>query len=404
MGDAGSRSRSARRSGGFGPRNFQVEIPVRKRPASSPPSLGIRSPLFFVAVSICLVLGPASARAQGIDSYDAWFRSVTAKLITSSRAPAMSVAVLASDRIIYADAGGPIETPTRRGPSPSTMYRVGSITKLFTASLAARLAARGIVDLDADVRRYVPEYPAKRGTVTLRELAGHLSGTRPYGPGEFINHTHFDSLAPTIRAIRDDTLLFEPGTRYFYSSYGYNLLGLALERAAHKPFLKLLRDEVIGPLHLKLTAPDQLGKDLPERATPFDFDSGGKPMPAMLDDLRDRWPSGGLLSSVTDLAKFGAAFLHPGFLSDSMIKVMTTVQHLRNGTATTVGLGWRIGTDSAGRTVWHHAGSSYGGRSLLVVWPAEKMVVAIASNAAIQLDLPAAFALADVARGALKSK
>jgi CubicO group peptidase (beta-lactamase class C family) len=67
-----------------------------------------------------------------------------------------------------------------------------------------------------------------------------------------------------------------------------------------------------------------------------------------------------------------------------------------------VGLGWRIGSDSAGRTIWHHAGSSYGGRSLLVVWPAEKLVVAIASNAAIRLDLSAAFAFADVARGKLK--
>jgi CubicO group peptidase (beta-lactamase class C family) len=379
-----------------------MEIPLRKLFVCGPVSLGIRLPRVFAAMAIFSVLGPASALAQGIDSYDAWFRSVTSKLVVSSRAPALSVAVMAKDRIIYADAGGSIETPARRGPSPATMYRVGSLTKLFTASLAARLAARGIVDLDADVRRYVPEFPAKSGTVTLRELAGHLSGIRHYGPGEFINRTHFDSLAPTIRIFRDDTLLFEPGARYFYSSYGYNLLGLALERATHKPYLRLLHEEVIAPLGLRLTAPDQAGKELPERATPFDFDSAGRPVPAMADDLSDRWPSGGLLSSVTDLATFGSAFLRPGFLTDSMIKVMTTVQHLRSGTATTVGLGWRIGSDSAGRTIWHHAGSSYGGRSLLVVWPLENLVVAIASNAAIQLDLPVAFALAEVARAKLK--
>jgi CubicO group peptidase (beta-lactamase class C family) len=351
---------------------------------------------------VLLILAPASARAQEIESFDAWFQSVTSKLIASSKAPTLSVAVMSRGRIIYADAGGPIKTPARYGPSPSTMYRVGSLTKLFTASIAARLAARGVVDLDADVRRYVPEFPVKRGIVTLRELAGHLSGIRHYGPGEYINREHFDSLSPTLRIFRDDTLLFEPGTRYFYSSYGYNLLGLALERAAHKPFLRLLHDEVIRPLGLKHTAPDQAATKIPERATPFDFDSSGAPMPAMADDFSDRWPSGGLLSSVTDMAKFGAAFLRPGFLSDSTIRAMTTVQHLRDGTPTIVGLGWRIGSDSAGRTIWHHAGSSYGGRSLLVVWPAEKLVVAIASNAAIRLDLSAAFAFADVARGKLK--
>lgn len=248
---------------------------------------------------------PTSAGAQGIDSYDAWFQSVTSKLIASSKAPALSVAVMSAGRIIYADAGGPIETPARRGPSPSTVYRIGSLSKLFTAAIAARLAARHVVDLDADVRRYIPEFPVKRGTITLRELAGHLSGIRHYGPGEYINHTHFDSLAPTITIFRDDTLLLEPGTQYFYSSYGYNLLGLALERAANKPFLRLLHDEVIAPLCLKLTAPDEAGRKIPERATPFDFDGAGTPVPAMADDLSDRWPSGGLLSSVTDMANFG---------------------------------------------------------------------------------------------------
>jgi len=345
----------------------------------------------------------AQAQAPAIDSYDAWFRAVTTKLIASSNAPALSVAVMSRNKIVFADAGGKIETPPRRGPSPSTMYRIGSLTKLFTASVAARLAARGVIDLDADVRRYVPEYPAKRGTITLRELAGHLSGIRHYGPGEFLSAVHYDSLAPTIRIFRDDSLLFEPGTRYAYSSYGYNLLGLALERAAHKPFSRLIADEAIAPLHLKLTALDVAGAKLPERATPFDFDSLRRPVPAArIDDLSDRWPSGGLVSSVTDLARFGNAFLSPGFLSDSMITVMMTPQRLPNGTATIVGLGWRIGTDSAGRTIWHHAGSSYGGRALLVVWPEEKLIVAIASNATIQLDLPAAFQFADVARRGAK--
>ncbi|MEP6591213.1 MAG: serine hydrolase domain-containing protein [Gemmatimonadota bacterium] len=361
-----------------------MKIPMRARLS------GLTLLLQLIAVT--------SVSAQGVESYDAWFQSVTKALVASTRAPTISVAVMSGDHVIYADAGGSIAPPARHGPSPATMYRVGSISKLFTASIAARLASRGVVNLDADVRQYVPEFPAKRGTVTLRELAGHQSGIRHYGLGEFISRTHYDSLAPTVKIFLNDPLLFEPGTKYSYSSYGFNLLALALERAAHKPFLRLLRDEVTGPLKLKHTEPDMVGRVIADRAQLYAFDSLGTPISAVPDDLSDRWPSGGMLSSVIDLARFGMAFTGGRFIPDSMVRVMTTPQHLQSGAATIVGLAWRVGTDSAGRTIWHHAGTSNGGRALLVVWPAEHLVVALAANAMVPFDLPAAFKYADIAR------
>ncbi|MES2305596.1 MAG: serine hydrolase domain-containing protein [Gemmatimonadota bacterium] len=355
----------------------------------------VRSTLALAALAISIA---TPARAQNVSSYTEWFSKTTDALVARTKAPALSVAVMENGRQIYSDAGGSVETPPRRGPGPSTMYRIGSVSKLYTASIAARLASRGIINLDANVRQYVPEYSEKNAPITLRQLAGHLSGIRHYGAREFISTTAFDSLAPTIAIFAQDSLLFAPGTKYSYSSYGFNLLGLALERAAHKPFLRLLHDEVIEPLHLKLTAPDMPGAKLPERATTFDVNAEGVATPTTPDNLSDRWPSGGLLASVTDLARFGTAFVRPGFLPDSMITMMTTHQHLASGASSLVGLGWRIGVDSAGRTIWHHGGTSNGGRALLVVWPEEKLVVAIASDALVPFDLPNAYAFANIAR------
>jgi CubicO group peptidase (beta-lactamase class C family) len=81
--------------------------------------------------------------------------------------------------------------------------------------------------------------------------------------------------APSIAAFKNDSLLFQPGTRYFYSSFGYVLLSLAIERAAHRPFLDVIHREVLGPLGMRETAPDRPDSAIAMRAVPYDTDSAG---------------------------------------------------------------------------------------------------------------------------------
>jgi CubicO group peptidase (beta-lactamase class C family) len=274
---------------------------------------------------------------------------------------------------------------------------VGSISKLFTVAAGMRLARRNLLDWDEPVRSKVPEFSVGALPITLRQLAGHLSGIRHYAGSEFINTRHFNSIAPTLRVFSADTLLFAPGSRYSYSSYGYNLLGLAIERAANKPFTEIVEAEVLRPLGLSDTGLDWEMATERFAARPYELNAGVV-RPATVVDLSDRVPSGGYVSSVIDLARFGMAFLEPGYLPDSLVQEMTTLQTLSTGAPTTVGLGWRIGVDSAGRRIWHHAGSSIGGRSLLVAWPDEDIVVAIAANMFVNLSERTAFRFAELAR------
>jgi serine beta-lactamase-like protein LACTB len=319
-------------------------------------------------------------------------------LADSTGVPGLSVAVARQGRVVFASAVGYADVEARHAAGPHTRYRIGSLSKMLTASAAMRLVQDGRLDLDADIRHYVPEFPPKRSPVTSRELAGHLSGIRHYAGSEFISRTHFDSLAPTIAIFQADSLLFTPGTRYFYSSYGYNLLGLVIERAAHGRFLDVLHREVLAPLGLRETAPDMPDAAIDERAVPYDRTAGTVVAPAITVDLSDRWPSGGMLASVLDLVSFGSAFLAPGFLADSTLRTMTTPQRLTSGDTSLVGIGWRIGRDGRGRTIWHHAGTSLGGRALLVIWPAEGVVVAIAGNMNFQLSERTADRFAELAR------
>jgi len=93
------------------------------------------------------------------------------------------------------------------------------------------LYQRGTLDLDAPVQRYVPGFPVKRYPITVRQVAGHLAGIRHYLPGEFENRKHYATVSEGLSIFAGDSLLFEPGTRFEYSSYGYNLLSAVIEGA-----------------------------------------------------------------------------------------------------------------------------------------------------------------------------
>jgi CubicO group peptidase (beta-lactamase class C family) len=316
----------------------------------------------------------------------------------SSRVPALSVAVGQRGRILVAYAEGQADRERGATASPHTLYRLGSVSKLLTASAAVRLAERGKVDLDATVQRYVPEFPEKRGPITLRQLAAHQSGIRHYRPNEFVNRVHHDSIAPSIAAFKNDSLLFQPGTRYFYSSFGYVLLSLAIERAAHRPFLDVVRREVLAPLGLRETGPDRPDSVIAMRAVPYDTDSTGQIVRAVNDDLSNRWAAGGYVGTVMDLVRFGFAFLDDKYLTRQSVAMMTSPQRLADGSPTLVGMGWRVGTDSSGRTIWHHAGSAVGGRAVLVVWPDDGIVVAVAGNMLVSMSERTAFRFAEAVR------
>jgi serine beta-lactamase-like protein LACTB, mitochondrial len=252
----------------------------------------------------------------------------------------------------------------------------------------------GLLDLDAPIQQYVPLFPNKSGKITARLLLGHLSGIRHYRPSEYLNSKRYASIAETLKAIQDDPLLQPPGTKYFYSSYGFNLLGAALEGAASQEFLLLIQKQICEPLHLGSTTTDDDSKIVPGRSRFYSL-TGGEIGNSPYTDLSDRWPSGGFLSTTEDLLHFGAAHLGGAFLNSDTRRLMFTSQSTVDGKETGVGFGWRIGT-IANRRVYHHGGDSIGGRAFLLLWPDKSIVVAFMSNLdRIKFAETEAMALAD---------
>jgi CubicO group peptidase (beta-lactamase class C family) len=315
-------------------------------------------------------------------------------IVAAQHLPGFAVTVTVGRSTVWQHAVGYADIASATPVTSATRFRIGSVSKLLTATLLMRLAQTERVDLDQPVSHCVP-VPQRLGAVTMRQLAGHLGGVRHYRGAEFLSDVHYTSLADAIGVFANDTLVAPPGTRYSYSSYGFNLIGACLEHDLGMSFPSLMQRHVLEPLGLSTIIADAKGTAIPHRATLYQI-TADTAAPVPPDDLSGRWPSGGYVASTEDLARLGQSVLAPGLLDARSLEVTLTPQRLASGAPTNTGIGWRIGSDSIDGPYVHHGGSSNGGSAFLLVLPRQQLVVAMASNAFGQWSTPEALALARI--------
>ena len=164
--------------------------------------------------------------------------------------PGLSIAIGQGGSVRFTSGYGLADLENSVPARAATVYRLASISKPMTAVAALQLAERGALDLDAPVQKYVPAFPEKAWPVTARQLLGHLGGVRHYRDDEPTNTRPYESLDDSLAFFKDDALVAEPGARFVYSTYGYNLVGAAVEGAAGKPFVEVLKEGVFAPAGL----------------------------------------------------------------------------------------------------------------------------------------------------------
>lgn len=291
--------------------------------------------------------------------------------------PGISVAVAHGDRVVWQYAAGWSDSTAAERVSPSSLFRIGSVSKLLTAAATVRLSERGALDLDRPISEVIPMVPRTYMSITPRMLAGHLGGIRHYADGEYANQVAYPEVGASLPRFLSDPLVAMPGTEYVYSSYGYNLLGSALEHATGREFRSIVREEVIAPLGLDGIMASEAG-GLPQEVNYFSRTDSGELEEAPFVDLSDRWPSGGYVATATDLARFGSTIFRA--LSESGRRTALTPMETAEGDPTGVGIGWRVRVDSRGRMIAHHGGSAMGSRAFLLTYPEEDLAVAVLAN------------------------
>ncbi len=297
--------------------------------------------------------------------------------------PGISVAIGYRGEVVWAQGFGYADVKEEKPVTTETLFRIGSVSKPLTAVGLMLLVQEGKLDLDADVRSYVPEFPEKRWPGTTRQLAGHLGGIRHYRGAEFLSNVNYPKVRDGLGIFSADPLIAEPGTLYSYSSYGFNLISAAMETAAEQPFLEFMQERVFEPLGLKHTLPDHAAAEVPQR-TAFYQTLAGKTVPALPVDNSYKWAGGGFLSTPSDLIRFQFAVQGPGFLSESSRDEMFRSQTTRDGKRTGYGIGWSVtDSDNRGKTAGH-SGGSVGGSTMLDSYLRADLVVAVAINQASQ--------------------
>jgi CubicO group peptidase (beta-lactamase class C family) len=174
--------------------------------------------------------------------------------------------VAVNGRLVWTQGYGYADLELKVPVTPETKFRIGSVSKSLTAAAVARLVQQGKLDVDVPVQRYVPTFPDKGVVITTREVGGHLAGIRHYRDDDFENCTHYKNVIDALDVFKNDPLIAPPGTKFSYSSYGFNLISAVVRGAAGESFRRYMHDNVFEPLGIKNTAPDEEDTLVPNRA------------------------------------------------------------------------------------------------------------------------------------------
>jgi CubicO group peptidase (beta-lactamase class C family) len=285
---------------------------------------------------------------------------------------------------IFATAGGKIKLSRSFGYSDienkipvtdSTKFRIASISKAVSSAALIKLVSEGKIDLDVPIQNYIPQFPEKKYPITTRQLAGHLSGFRDYiSVNDLVHHEHYDNATQALRVFEKDTLLFKPGSKFYYSFFGWSIIGAIIESVSQKDYLTYMKENVFKPMQLKNTCGDNIKMKISNRSRYYDATGQEK----NLGDLSYKYSTGGLLSTAEDLVRFGNAVLHETNKVDQ--ELLFTSQKTLDGSITGYGLGWYVGIDKNGHRYWHHSGDSFNSSSHLLIYPDDDVVIAFLAN------------------------
>ncbi len=351
-----------------------------------------------IALLICAIWSPAFAQvANGLSAgqISEIERAISSEM-SRQNIPALSVAIGSGGQLRFANGFGLADLENFVPAKASTIYRLASISKSVTAIAVMQLVERGQIDLDAPVQKYVPSFPRKQWPLTIRDLLRHQGGIRHYRDDSEMNSTrHYTELGDALRIFREDLLVFEPGTRYLYSTFGYNLLGAAVEGASGTKFTEYIRRNIFEPAGMRTIRPDDAFEIIPNRARGYRKVLGGGIRNCALADTSNKIPGGGLCSNAEDLVALASHLWAGTLLKKETLALMFTRQTTRDGKPTPYGLGWQIG-DAPGRPWVGHGGAQTGTRTLLWMSPTGDFTVALMANLeGVQLE-PLARKIADI--------
>jgi serine beta-lactamase-like protein LACTB len=302
-----------------------------------------------------------------------------------------AVVVIDDGKIVWSKGYGFIDRENKIAADPaSSHFRWASISKSVTAVAAMQLAEKGLLDLDTDIRKYVPEFPDKGVPITTRQLLCHQGGIVHYVNGKVIKTEKtypiehpFKDVVTALDTFKESPLVNPPGEKFSYSTHGYILLSAVVERAGKEPFTDQVKKRIAEPLGMKDFRPDYEWENIPNRAVGYQrVGTEFKRRPAdKAPDVSWKLGGGGYTSTAIDLARFGAGLINRKLVSEKTEKEMWARQKLKDGKdAGPYCLGFTQGTTPGGVKWIGHSGAQEKTRTMMMIDPVSKRGVAVMTN------------------------
>ncbi|MDX1940219.1 MAG: serine hydrolase domain-containing protein [Saprospiraceae bacterium] len=345
----------------------------------------------IILVLLFFVLQYASFRTQGADNpkpSSRYYHEIQEgrELLTEllDNFPGVSIAVGIGDRIAWKEAFGWADAKNKIYATPEHQFRYYSLSKSIAGLAAAKLMEEGKLDIDTAITTYLPDLPEQYCDVTVAQLLSHTAGVRHYKKDEWqkISQYHCNTVEEALPVFLEDKLKFEPGAGYTYTSFGYVLLCYVLEAVSGVPYDEYIHQNFLLPLGLETIALDQQPA---AQVNPVKFykywnvyKNRGVEAPKV--DNSCKFGGGGYVGTAEELVH-----LHQAVIKGRLIRPETVEQYFTSFTksdSTSVGYAFGIGVkeSSDGSKYYAHTGTAMGGYGVLIVDPAQELVIVILGN------------------------
>ena len=345
-------------------------------------------------LAVLLVLGAFATAQQRTDTglpgpaIKSIEKAVTA-FMARVNAPGVSLAIGVHGHLRFESGYGLADLENFVPAKASTVYRLASVSKPITAVATMQLVERRRLTLDDTVGRWLSDVPAALHAITVRQLLSHQSGIRHYTAQEDDSSTHYPqhyaSLRDALAIFKNDPLLHAPGAKMTYSTYGYTLLGVIIEKASGQEYADFVSDNVFKPAGMTQSRPDDPHAIVANRSAGYARTNSGILRNAGFMDPSYKLPGGGWLSTAGDMVRFGLALQAGQLLKPESLRLMTTMRRVDGQPDTFYGLGWIVegwGIPDAPRVpglVWH-GGVQQGVTTNLYMLLPDRTVVAVMAN------------------------
>lgn len=296
--------------------------------------------------------------------------------------PGAAVIVTDDGRTVYEAGRGLADIAAKRPITPATVFRIGSITKQFSAAIILQLAAEGKLALDDKVSKFLPGYPAPGGEATVAQLLNHTVGIQSYTgiPGWMVeaNTNKAYSTEQMIALFKDLPAPSKPGEKWDYNNSGYVLVGAVIEKVTGMPWHQAVDERIAKPLGLTTIRYGVLEGETPNMAAGY-TEKDGKTVPSMKIHMSVPHGAGALIGSVEDLAKWNAALHHGKIVPQPYYARMIARTAMPDGSSQDYGFG--IGNRKVrGRAAVGHGGGIFGFSTDSIYLPKEDLFVAVFAN------------------------